>query len=205
MITVLLLKLKLPTIKLRRLLLIVSERLRDRLVRNYNIYASVLIAQAIWNQIHVDRLSQAPYYNFFGIKGSYNGNSVTMRTWEDDGTGNTYEIDEPFRSYGSLSDSLADYAALMTSSTYSGTWKSNTSSYADATQTLTGTYATDSLYASKLNSIIEYYGLTIYDQAPVTQATGSSSGLVWNSYRGSYTDAETLSIDVAWASYKNYK
>ena len=47
-------------------------------------------------------------------------------------------------------------------------------------------------------------GLTAYDQAPVTQATGSSSGLVWNSYRGSYTDAETLSIDVAWASYKNY-
>ncbi|MFR7932417.1 MAG: glucosaminidase domain-containing protein [Streptococcus thermophilus] len=167
---------------------------------------SVLIAPAILeSNSGQSGLSQAPYYNFFGIKGSYNGNSVTMRTWEDDGTGNTYEIDEPFRSYGSLSDSLADYAALMTSSTYSGTWKSNTSSYADATQTLTGTYATDSLYASKLNSIIAYYGLTIYDQAPVTQATGSSSGLVWNSYRGSYTDAETLSIDVAWASYKNYK
>ena len=81
----------------------------------------------------------------------------------------------------------------------------NTSSYADATQALTGTYATDSLYASKLNSIIAYYGLTAYDQAPVTQATGSTSGLVWNSYRGSYTDAETLSIDEAWASYKNYK
>lgn len=150
-------------------------------------------------------LSQASYYNFFGIKGSYNGNSVTMRTWKDDGTGNTYEIDEPFRSYRSLSDFLADYAALMTSSTYSGAWKSNISSYADATQALTGTYATDSLYASKLNSIIAYYGLNIYDQAPVTQAIGSSSGLVWNSYRGSYTDAETLSIDEAWASYKNYK
>ena len=150
-------------------------------------------------------MSQAPYYNFFGIKGSYNGKSVTMRTWEDGGAGNTYEIDESFCSYGSLSDSLADYAALMTSSTYSGTWKSNTSSYADATQALTGTYATDSLYASKLNSIIAYYGLTIYDQAPVTQETGSSSGLVWNSYRRSYTDAETLSIDEAWASYKTYK
>ena len=174
--------------------------------QDYNIYASVLIAQAILeSNSGQSGLSQAPYYNFFGIKGSYNGNSVTMRTWEDDGTGKTYEIDEAFRSYGSLSDSLADYAALMTSSTYSGTWKSNTSSYADATQTLTGTYATDSLYASKLNSIIEYYGLTIYDQAPVTQATGSSSDLVWNSYRESYTDAKTLSIDVAWASYKNYK
>lgn len=33
MITVLMLKLKLPTIKLRRLLLIVSERLLDRLVK----------------------------------------------------------------------------------------------------------------------------------------------------------------------------
>lgn len=33
MITVLMLKLKLPTIKLRQLLLIVSERLRDRLVK----------------------------------------------------------------------------------------------------------------------------------------------------------------------------
>ena len=93
----------------------------------------------------------------------------------------------------------------MTSSTYAGTWKSNTGSYADATQALlTGTYATDSLYASKLNSIIAYYGLTAYDQAPVTQSTGSTSGLVWNSYRGSYTDAETLSIDEAWQA-KNYK
>ena len=164
--------------------------------QDYNIYASVLIAQAILeSNSGQSGLSQAPYYNFFGIKGSYNGNSVTMRTWEDDGTGKTYEIDEPFRSYGSLSDSLADYAALLTSS----------SSYADATQALTGTYATDSLYASKLNSIIAYYGLTAYDQAPVTQATGSTSGLVCNIFRGSYTDAETLSIDEAWASYKNYK
>lgn len=171
--------------------------------QDYNIYNSVLIAQAILkSNSGQSGLSQAPYYNFFGIKGSYNGNFVTMRTWEDDGIGNIYEIDEPFRLYGSLSDSLEDYATLMTSSTYSGTWKSNTSSYADATQALTGTYATDSLYASKLNSIITYYGLTIYDQAPVTQATGSSSGLVWNSYRGSYTDTETLSIDEAWASYK---
>ena len=155
--------------------------------QDYNIYASVLIAQAILeSNSGQSGLSQAPYYNFFGIKGTYNGNSVTMRTWEDDGTGKTY-------------------AALMTSSTYAGTWKSNTGSYADATQALTGTYATDSLYASKLNSIIAYYGLTAYDQAPVTQATGSTSGFVWNSYRGSYTDAETLSIDEAWASYKNYK
>ena len=139
--------------------------------QDYNIYVLSNCSSHSGIKFSQSGLSQAPYYNFFGIKGTYNGNSVTMRTWEDDGTGKTYEIDEPFRSYGSLSDSLADYAALMTSSTYAGTWKSNTSSYADATQALTGTYATDSLYASKLNSIIAYYGLTAYDQAPVTQAT----------------------------------
>ena len=65
--------------------------------QDYNIYASVLIAQAILeSNSGQSGLSQAPYYNFFGIKGTYNGNSVTMRTWEDDGTGKTYEIDEPF-------------------------------------------------------------------------------------------------------------
>ena len=67
--------------------------------QDYNIYASVLIAQAILeSNSGQSGLSQAPYYNFFGIKGTYNGNSVTMRTWEDDGTGKTYEVDQPFRS-----------------------------------------------------------------------------------------------------------
>ena len=172
--------------------------------QDYNIYASVLIAQAILeSNSGQSGLSQAPYYNYFGIKGAYNGNSVTMRTWEDDGNGNTYEVDEPFRAYGSLSDSLADYAALMTTSTYAGAWKSNTTSYADATQALTGTYATDSLYASKLNSIIAYYGLTSYDSASVLEeASASIEGSVWNKYRQAYTDAETLEIDEAWANYK---
>ena len=171
--------------------------------QEYNIYASVLIAQAILeSNSGQSGLSQAPYYNYFGIKGAYNGNSVTMRTWEDDGKGNTYEVDEPFRSYGSLSESLSDYAALMTSSRYAGTWKSNTTSYADATQALTGTYATDSLYASKLNSIIAYYGLTAYDSTPILEQTVTSEQKVWNKYRLAYTDSQTLEIDEAWANYK---
>lgn len=171
-----------------------------------NIYASVLIAQAILeSNSGQSGLSQAPYYNYFGIKGSYNGSSVTMRTWEDDGNGNTYEVDQAFRSYGSLSDSLADYAALLSTNRYAGAWKSNTTSYADATQALTGTYATDSLYGSKLNSIIAYYGLTVYDSAPVVaeQPVVADDEKVWNSHRQAYTDAQTLEIDDAWANYRN--
>lgn len=46
---------------------------------------------------------------------------------------------------------------------YMKVWKSNTNSYQDATRALTGTYATDTLYASKLNNLISTYNLTAYD------------------------------------------
>ena len=63
-----------------------------------NLYASVMIAQAVLeSNSGQSALSQQPYYNFFGIKGAYNGNSVTMQTWEDDGSGYTYEVDQDFR------------------------------------------------------------------------------------------------------------
>lgn len=48
---------------------------------------------------------------------------------------------------------------------YAGAWKSNTNSYKDATKFLTGRYATDTTYASKLNSMIEKYNLTQFDDA----------------------------------------
>lgn len=179
--------------------------------QDYNLYASVMIAQAILESNNgQSALSQAPYYNYFGIKGDYYGNSVTMPTWEDDGTGTTFEIDQAFRSYGTVSGSLYDYAALLSTDTYAGAWKSNTNSYADATAALTGLYATDTLYATKLNSIIETYGLTTYDQPLYTQDYYQSGMLsseigsgdyVWNVHRGAYTDVATLAQDDAWLAY----
>ena len=129
-----------------------------------DLYASVMIAQAILeSNSGQSALSQAPYYNFFGIKGDYNGQSVTMKTWEDDGSGNTYTIDAQFRSYGSQAESLEDYAQFLQKDIYAGVRKSNTTSYQDATAALTGTYATDTSYGTKLNKLIEQYGLTVYD------------------------------------------
>jgi len=46
---------------------------------------------------------------------------------------------------------------------YEGTWKSQTSSYTDATSYLTGRYATDPDYGQKLNALIEAYNLTQFD------------------------------------------
>lgn len=130
----------------------------------YGLYPSVMIAQAVLESQSGQSSLSANYNNLFGIKGAYNGASVTMQTWEDDGEGNAYTIDAAFRSYPSVSESLEDYAVLLTTSPYyTGTWRINTVSYHDATAALTGTYATDTQYGEKLNALIESYGLTVYD------------------------------------------
>lgn len=141
----------------------IGEPARYLAARN-DLYASVMIAQAILeSDSGQSLLSQAPSYNFFGIKGDYNGQSVTLPTWEDDGNGNPYYIDADFRSYGSIENSLQDYVVFLQGSYYVGVHRSRTSSYLDATAALTGVYATDTTYGDKLNQIIEQYQLTIYD------------------------------------------
>ena len=164
------------------------------IAKNNDLYASVMIAQAIlesgWGQ---SGLASAPNYNLFGIKGDYNGNSVRMDTLEDDGSGNYYAAKEPFRKYNNYGESLNDYASLLTGDNNPNSWRykyyygarvSATNSYQDATQHLTGRYATDTRYASKLNQLIQTYGLTQYDAGgsstasparPQAPATGGGS------------------------------
>lgn len=143
-----------------------------------DLYASVMIAQAVvesgWGS---SALSQAPYYNLFGIKGSYQGQTVYMDTLEF--LNNQWvNKKEPFRQYPSFTESFNDNAYVLRNTSfgngyyYAGTWKSNTRSYTDATACLTGRYATDPGYASKLNNIITTYGLTQYD----TPASGNAGG-----------------------------
>ena len=63
-----------------------------------DLYASVMIAQAILESgAGQSGLSSYPHYNLFGIKGSYAGQSTVMQTWEDDGNGNAYTINDAFR------------------------------------------------------------------------------------------------------------
>lgn len=128
-----------------------------------DLYASVMIAQAIlesgWGQ---SGLAQAPNYNLFGVKGSYNGQTVNMSTQEYSGE-SAYTTSAGFRKYDSYEQSLQDNADIVSGDYYSGAWKSNTNSYTDATQYLTGRYATASDYNIKLNAIIEANNLTRFD------------------------------------------
>lgn len=134
-----------------------------------NLYASVMLAQAaLESGFGSSSLSLAPHYNLFGVKGTYKGQSVSMATLEEE-NGQMYGIQAGFRAYPSYKESMMDYAALLSGGIsgnpqfYQGTWKSKTSSYKEATKFLTGRYATDSQYATKLNGIIEAYGLTQFD------------------------------------------
>lgn len=135
-----------------------------------DLFASVMIAQAILESgSGSSELSQEPYNNLFGIKGDYEGQFVSFGTQEDDGSGNFYSIEAAFRKYPSVKESLEDYSKLLTDGIdgsplfYQGTWKSHSESYKNATEVLTGTYATDIQYGEKLNELIETYNLTQYD------------------------------------------
>ncbi|EKG2417964.1 1,4-beta-N-acetylmuramoylhydrolase [Listeria monocytogenes] len=153
-----------------------------------DLYASVMIAQAILESAYgTSELGSAPNYNLFGIKGAYNGQSYTKQTLEDDGKGNYYTITAKFRKYPSYHQSLEDYAKVIrngpswNSNYYSKVWKSNTTSYKDATKALTGTYATDTAYATKLNDLISRYNLTQYDSGKTTGGNSGSTGNAGNS------------------------
>lgn len=136
-----------------------------------DLYASVMIAQAILESGNgQSQLSQAPYFNLFGIKGTFEGQGANFRTQEEDTSGNYFTITATFRHYNEYAESLQDYADLLKNGLdhneefYKGAWKSETEDYEEATAYLTGRYATDSQYDQKLNALIEAYALTSYDQ-----------------------------------------
>ncbi|WP_370567523.1 LysM peptidoglycan-binding domain-containing protein, partial [Desemzia sp. RIT 804] len=135
-----------------------------------NLYASVMIAQAgLESGWGSSSLSKAPNNNLFGIKGSYNGESVTMYTKEYSTAGGWINIPQNFKKYPSYAESFQDNANLLKKGTswdpnfYAGAWVSNTSNVYEATAWLEGRYATDPTYAAKLNNLIKLYNLTRFD------------------------------------------
>lgn len=162
------------------------------------LYASVMIAQACLESGYGNSsLSDPPNHNLFGIKGSYNGQSVTLRTAEQTATGAVYYVNAAFRKYPSYKQSLEDNAKLLRNGLdwdknfYSGTWKEKAKTYKEATAWLQGRYATDVRYAAKLNAIIVEHNLTQYDTGKVVTPTPTPSAptVVENSNKRLFLDA----------------
>lgn len=122
------------------------------------ILASVTIAQAILESGDGNSSLALKYNNLFGIKGSYNGQSVNLQTREYT---NTWIYDD-FRVYPSWQESIDDHSALLCGSTYNLAGEED---YRAACERLQSAgYATSPTYASTLKSLISQHNLTQYDK-----------------------------------------
>lgn len=161
----------------------------SQIADQYDLYASVMIAQALLESGNGgSTLSSAPYYNLFGVKEYHGGPSVWLSTQEYL-NGQWVTMSEPFRQYNSYYESLVDHANVLVSQgamtgqpRYAGSFKRNAPSYYEATAALTGRYATDPTYGQKLNWLIQNYQLTQYDTGssyvettPVVEETATQS------------------------------
>ena len=158
----------------------------QKLGLDYDVFASVMIAQAILESgSGTSSLAAAPNYNLFGVKGSYEGASVNFSTQEDRGSGEMYTIQAAFRRYPSYAESLGDYVTLIRGGIqgneeyYQDVWRSQAKNYLRSASALTGKYATDTSYNRKISSLIAVYHLTQYDlPIPENKVNGTQTSAV---------------------------
>ncbi|WP_054660673.1 glycoside hydrolase family 73 protein [Secundilactobacillus kimchicus] len=143
---------------------------------SYKLYPSVMMAQAALESGWGSSTLSTSANNYFGVKGAYNGQSVTMSTAEYDSNGQLYYTDAQFKKYPSIKASMTDNAQLLRNgisgnpSFYSGTWRENASTYEDAANALTGKYATAPNYGQSLINLIQTYSLDALDSGGSTGA-----------------------------------
>ncbi|AYG01631.1 LysM peptidoglycan-binding domain-containing protein [Lactococcus allomyrinae] len=174
------------------------------------LYPSVMIAQAIlesnWG---TSQLANAPYYNLFGIQGSYQGKSVVFKTQEYL-NGKWVTKDMPFRVYPSFNESFQDNAYVLKTTNFGNgpyyikAWRANASTYQQATAALTGKYATDPSYGASLNNIITQYNLTRFDGGGTSNGsntTGNTTTPTTNTPTQTYT---VKAGDTLWGISQRY-
>ena len=131
--------------------------------KQFGVLPSLTGAQAIiesgWGQSALTTQG----HNLFGIKGSYNGQSVTMPTYEYYG-GRYVQINDAFRAYPSNYESIVDHGRfLKENSRYSNLIGQK--DYQTVTRLIRQDgYATDPQYTNTLNRVIQQYNLTAWDQ-----------------------------------------
>ncbi|MCL9640763.1 amidase domain-containing protein [Lactococcus lactis] len=157
----------------------IADRVRILAGKN-NLYASIILAQAILESGSGQSNMSQQYFNIFNITGAYLGKSISFKTEEF--SGNTpFYIEQSFRIYSNYDQALDDYINLMIKGTtwnseiYAGAWKSHAKNYREAAEALQGIFATDPAYAQKLIELIQEYKLDAYDNVDSsTQVLGDN-------------------------------
>ena len=135
--------------------------------RKYGVPASVTIAQAIDESGWGNSTLATRDHNLFGIKGTGPAGTTALPTQEYQ-AGQLVTSTHSFRVYHSTAESIDDHGKLLATSGYyrrSMADRRNPNAFA---QSLTGIYATDPSYGSKLISLMQQYNLYRYDVAAPT-------------------------------------
>lgn len=140
--------------------------------RNFKVLPSVCAAQAAiesgWGESGLTKQAN----NLFGMKGSYNGASVTMRTAEYTAGGQLYYINAAFRKYPNWNASVVDYANNLRKSGYYPASAFTTQDYRTQITLIGRVYATSPSYAADVIKMIQTYGLDKWDRDAIAGGTG---------------------------------
>ena len=159
----------------------------------YGVLPSITVAQAILESGWGSSTLSTQAHNLFGIKGSYNGNYVTMSTREVI-NGQSVYVNAAFRAYANNSESVEDHGNFL----YSNSRYSNLlgdTSYTDVAQKLSQDgYATDPYYSSSLMSLVKTYDLTQLDSIAI-----ANTPVITN--KSDYTQTNNGASTTATATY----
>ena len=158
----------------------------------YKVLPSITVAQAIVESGWGRSALSTQAHNLFGIKGSYNGNSVVMRTREVYGGRSVY-VNANFRSYANNSESVTDHGRFLNVNSRYSNLLGDTNYVSVANKLQQDGYATDPSYANTLIRFVQTYNLNQLDavalsgkvvtnkqtesaQTPETNVTVSNTG-----------------------------
>ena len=160
--------------------LVFIEQIKDGAIqtqKEYGIFASVTIAQAILESTYGTSYLATTDNNLFGIKFPGNHDAsiiISQGSWATDDGGY-------YCHYESWSDSLKDHGFFLKNNsryTESGTFEATTPQE-QIRCIAKGGYASDEDYANKIISEIEYYNLTQYDNS-ITSAEQVENAVQWS-------------------------
>ena len=166
--------------------------------REHAVLASISGAQAILESNWGKSTLALKANNLFGIKGDYNGASLTVETKEF--INKVFKIVEAtFRKYPSWSESITDHSAFFTSTE----WRKNNYAavvgemdYKKAAQALSDAgYATDPDYPAKLIKLIETYDLHQWD---LQEEEKSMPSITINHTTINFTNQRITPIFIVW-------
>lgn len=128
----------------------------------YKVLPSITVAQAIVESGWGRSALSTQAHNLFGIKGSYNGNSVVMRTREVYGGRSVY-VNANFRAYANNSESVTDHGRFLNVNSRYSNLLGDTNYVSVANKLRQDGYATDPSYANTLIRFVQTYNLNQLD------------------------------------------